>query len=281
MTSLRDLPRRSLRAALLGGLAVSLVASPGTAAAPAPLPAAQPSATASADDHREVAGQSTPRLRVRTVQGGLEIPWDLTFLPNGGMLYTERDKRQVVYRAPGGRRRVVVDAPPHVWASGETGMMAIVLDRNFAQTRTFLTCHGSTAGGSPDVRVVRWKLSDGLRRARPVRNLVTGIPATSGRHGGCRLRFGSEGALYIGTGDAADSGNPQRLTSGGGKVLRVDPATGAGWPANRWSDAPNPMKRRVFTYGHRNVQGLALRGDGRMWSVIGTDSSYPGPGAHP
>lgn len=211
--------------------------------------------------------QRAPQLRVSTVQAGLEIPWDIAFLPNGGMLYSERVKRRVTYRAPDGTQRVVLDAPPGSWAERETGMMAVVLDRHFAKTRTFLTCHGSTASGSPDVRVVRWRIGADFGPAEFVRNLVTGLPATSGRHGGCRLRFGSEGALYIGTGDAADEDNAQDLTSGGGKVLRVRPGTGAGWPTNRWSDASERMKRRVFTYGHRNVQGLALRRDGRMWSA--------------
>jgi glucose/arabinose dehydrogenase len=54
---------------------------------------------------------------VTTVQGGLDIPWDVAFLPNGGMLYTERESRKVVYRATNGTRRVVVDAPASVWAS--------------------------------------------------------------------------------------------------------------------------------------------------------------------
>jgi glucose/arabinose dehydrogenase len=266
-------PRRLLRTGLVGLSGLALAVSPtlvATAAPPAGAPSS-PSAGSGAGPRTQApapeAAVAVPRLRVRTVEAGLEIPWDLTFLPNGGMLYTEREKRRVVYRAPGGARRVVVDAPVHVWASGETGMMDVLADPRFRRTRTFLTCHGSTAGGSPDVRVVRWRLSKSFRRARVVEDVVTGLPATSGRHGGCRLAFGSEGALYIGTGDAADPANPQSLTSGGGKVLRVRPGNGRGWSANRWSDARNAMKRRVFTYGHRNVQGLALRADGRMWSV--------------
>jgi glucose/arabinose dehydrogenase len=77
-------------------------------------------------------------------------------------------------------------------------MMAVLPDRRFGTFRTFLTCHGSRAGGSPDVRVVRWRLAADYGSAEFVSNVVTGLPATSGRHGGCRLRFGSEGALYIG-----------------------------------------------------------------------------------
>jgi glucose/arabinose dehydrogenase len=253
-----------LRLTALGGLCLGLIVAPSSATVPVvDVSSAEAVAGASTNDVRLAA----PGLRVRTVQAGLSIPWDLAFLPNGGMLYTEREKRQVVYRAPNGTRRVVVDAPASVWASDETGMMAVLPDRRFDRFRTFLTCHGSRAGGSPDVRVVRWRLAADYGSAEFVRNVVTGLPATSGRHGGCRLRFGNEGALYIGTGDAADEDNAQRLTSGGGKVLRVRPGSGAGWPTNPWIRSPNAMKRRVFTYGHRNVQGLALRRDGRMWSV--------------
>jgi glucose/arabinose dehydrogenase len=256
---------RALRAATLTALCLALVVPPAAGAPASPDPDAA-FVTYSVPAER-VAAAATPRLQVTTVQAGLEVPWDLSFLPNSALLYTLRDRRQVVLRAPNGRRRVIVDAPGHIWSAGETGMMAVLVEPDFATRRTFLTCHGSTAGGSPDVRVVRWELNAARDRARLVRNVVTGLPATSGRHGGCRLRFGSEGALYIGTGDAADERHAQRLTSGGGKVLRVRPLSGAGWPTNRWSGSSNAMKRRVFTYGHRNVQGLALRADGRMWSV--------------
>ena len=251
---------RPVRAVVVTALCLGLVAGANPASS-------HPQDTGGAARQPKASAVAAPSLQVRTVQGGLDIPWDVAFLPNGGMLYTERERRRVVYRATNGNRRVVVDAPASVWASDETGLMAVLPDRNFAETRTFLTCHGSTAGGSPDVRVVRWRLAPGFGPAEIVRNVVTGLPATSGRHGGCRLRFGPEGALYIGTGDAADEDHAQDLTSGGGKVLRVRPRTGEGWPANPWSDATNAMQRRVFTYGHRNVQGLALRADGRMWSV--------------
>jgi glucose/arabinose dehydrogenase len=97
--------------------------------------------------------------------------------------------------------------------------------------------------------------------------LIKGLPTTSGRHGGCRLLITRNGALLVGTGDAAVGRNPQSLRSLGGKTLRLDPSTGRPWPTNPWRHAKNLKKRYLFTYGHRNVQGLAQRRDGSLWSV--------------
>ena len=117
------------------------------------------------------------------------------------------------------------------------------------------------------MRVQAWKLSGDESRARMLRTLVAGFPTTSGRHGGCRLLIADNGAKHVGTGDAAVGTNPRDLTSLGGKTLRLDPATGDPWPGNPFVDAKNRKKRYVFTYGHRNVQGLAERRNGSIWSV--------------
>jgi glucose/arabinose dehydrogenase len=210
-----------------------------------------------------------PRIRVRVVKRGLDHPWDLTFLPNGGMLYTQRDRLSIRYRSPSGKDRVVRIREGGMWHSGEAGLMGILGTRSFERSRQFYTCHANRADrpSGHDVRVVLWRLSSDTRRASRVRTIVAGLPTVSGRHAGCRLRYGREGALYIGTGDAARTGVSQSLTSGGGKVLRVRPRTGRGWPGNPFAQAGNAMKRRIYTYGHRNVQGLALRPGSGMWAV--------------
>jgi glucose/arabinose dehydrogenase len=82
-----------------------------------------------------------------------------------------------------------------------------------------------------------------------------------GRHGGCRLEFDTVGNLYIGTGDGARTDNPQNLQRLGGKILRVNPNTGLGVPGNPFINSPDLNRRRIFNYGHRNVQGLTLRPD--------------------
>ncbi|QMW67891.1 PQQ-dependent sugar dehydrogenase [Mumia sp. ZJ1417] len=204
-------------------------------------------------------------MRVSTVLTGLDHPWDLAFVSSSQFLFTQRDRKTISLGTTSGAKRVVGRAAG-IWASGETGLMALELAPDFARTGTFYTCHGYRSGATKDVRVARWRLNAARTSARLTKTIVRGLPATSGRHGGCALAFGPGGALFIGTGDAAVGRNAQRLRSGGGKVLRVNPRTGRGLRSNPYAKSRYAMKRRVFTYGHRNVQGLARRGN-RMWAV--------------
>ncbi|QGG42773.1 PQQ-dependent sugar dehydrogenase [Aeromicrobium yanjiei] len=209
-----------------------------------------------------------PDLAVTVVADGLRLPWDLAFLPDRSMLYTERDTKTLTLRRPDGTSRRIFTAPRHMWSSGETGLMSVEVAADFATSRAFITCHGyRNAGGRPQVRVVRWRLDNAATSATYVRTLVAGLPSSTGRHGGCALAKGSRNQLYIGTGDAATGPNPQSLRSGGGKVLRVDATSGKAVSTNPYARSSNPMTRRIFTLGHRNVQGLARRADGTMWSV--------------
>ena len=212
--------------------------------------------------------EPAPSLQVATIVSGLDIPWDLTFAPDGRMFFTERSGGISVRHPGGGTVRTLEADLSDLWASGETGLMGIQVDPAFNQNRRIYTCQGHEEGGAHDVRVVPWVLSTGGRLLTRQPAIVTGIPATSGRHGGCRLRFGTDHTLWIGTGDAATGTNPQDLTSLGGKILRVDRFTGAGVDANPYSWSANANKRRILSYGHRNVQGIARRpADGKMWTV--------------
>lgn len=197
----------------------------------------------------------------------LDIPWDVAVLPRGDWLITERDRQRVLLRTKAGAIRVVAERPAGMWSSGETGLMGILPDPDFDTNNRFYTCHGFLAGSAPEVRVVAWRLDDARTAASQVADLVIGIPATSGRHGGCRLRIGPEGALYVGTGDATIGTNPQNLGSLGGKILRLNRLTGAAWPSNPFITSDNLVTRLIYTYGHRNTQGLSVRPGEGMWSV--------------
>jgi aldose sugar dehydrogenase len=154
-----------------------------------------------------------------------------------------------------------------VWVSGETGLMSLEVDPSFASNRRFYTCQGGFTRPGHDVRVMAWKLSGNGRRAIARGALLTGLPASSGRHGGCRLLIDDAGSLFVGTGDAAIGTNPENLTSFGGKVLRLNRFSGKPWPDNPFISAGSSTKRYVYNYGHRNIQGLAQRSDGTIWSA--------------
>ena len=200
-----------------------------------------------------------PALKVTTLVSGLTIPWDIAFTPDGTMLFTQRGGVLSARLADGTVQTVSAELGD-LFARGETGLMAIVVDPDFASDRRFYTCQGHTGR---EVQVIAWTIDAAYTSATRVADpLVGGLPtAGGGRHGGCRLRFGPQGYLWISTGDGARGTTPQDLSSLGGKVLRVDASTGAAAPGN-------PFGTRIYSYGHRNVQGLALRpGTSQMWSV--------------
>ena len=221
------------------------------------------------DTRRQPAAAAAPTLTVKTVVSGLDHPWDISFTPSGNMLFTQRDRGTVRVRLTNGTVRTLVSNVPGLWVSGETGLTGLTVHPRFPSNRRFYLCHGFENGstGRHDVRVTVWRANDALTSAQQIDTLVRGITATSGRHGGCRLRFGGSGALYIGTGDAAVSGLSRNLGSYNGKVLKVNPANGNALPNNPFFNNSNSKTRKIWTYGHRNVQGLAPRRGGAMWSV--------------
>ena len=212
---------------------------------------------AAADGGISALPSPAPTLTSTNVVTGLTSPWDLGFLPDATMVFTE--KGGTINAVVGGSRRVL-GTPAGTFTGSEAGMMGMVVAPDFATSRTLYTCRAFSAGG-PDVRVEAWTLDPAVTTVTLARTLVTGLPVSSGRHAGCRPRFGADGQLYVGTGDAAIGTHPQSDTSLGGKVLRLDPATGL-------ASAGNPGGRRWFTKGHRNVQGIAVQpGSGRVYSV--------------
>lgn len=207
-----------------------------------------------------------PTLQVTRIVRGLDIPWDVRPIGGGRLLITERTTKQLLTWRHGHLRRVAFPSST-VWASGETGLMGLVIDPQFRHNRRFYTCQGGYTAHGHDVRVMAWHLGAQARRARLIRPLLTGLPATSGRHGGCRLLIATDGSMFVGTGDAATGTNPRNLDSLGGKTLRLNRFTGAPWPSNPFLHASSRRAHYVYSFGHRNVQGLAQRADGSMWSV--------------
>ncbi|MFV9455311.1 PQQ-dependent sugar dehydrogenase [Rhodococcus sp. NM-2] len=205
---------------------------------------------------------SFPALDVVTEIGDLDHPWDVVAAPDGTLLTGERSGRFIVKRPDGSTSVMTADLSDLVVHS-ELGLMGIALAADFEVTRTLYTCQTHAAGEVSDIRVQTWTADAQWTALTPTGVLVTGLPLSPrGRHGGCRLLPHPDGTLLIGTGDATQATAPQDVNSLGGKVLRVDAATGAPAVGNPFPDSA------VYTLGHRNVQGLTIRpGTGDIYSV--------------
>ncbi len=246
--------------------ALSLVLTISLLALGAPTASARPVDPTPAHN-RAVGAADFPRLDVEIVADDLDVPWDVQPLGDGNLLVTQRERADLTLIEEDGTTRDLDFPSGSVWTSGETGLMGLEIDPDFADNRRIYTCQGNTLdGGGHDIRVIAWKLDAGLTSATKVEVLRRGLPIVSGRHGGCRLLIHSSGALIIGTGDAAVGKNPQDKDSLGGKTLAIDPDNGKPWPTNKWA-GHDSRRRFVLTYGHRNVQGLAEGRGGSLWSV--------------
>ncbi len=214
-----------------------------------------------------LAKEAPNAIRVVELVEGLNLPWDLDFAPDGTMLVAELKGTLRAYLANGTSTTVTADRHD-LFPFLETGLMSIVIDPGFSTNRRFYTCQGHYLSNPGDriafeVQVIAWTMNEDYSEAVRVDDpLVGGIPLIAiTRNNGCRLRFGPDGYLWIATGDASRRGVSQDLDSLGGKILRVDSSTGEAAPGN-------PFNSRVYTYGHRKVQGLALHpGTQQVWAV--------------
>lgn len=192
-------------------------------------------------------GNGNVSLKADTIVAGLANPWDVAFTPDGALLFSERSG--AVNKVVKGEK-VLIQRIDDIKANGEGGLTGMALDSDFANNRYIYTCYNSN---KDDVRVVRWSLNADLTELENKTVIIEGIPSnTSGRHSGCRVKSAKDGNLWVGTGDAAQSTNPQNLESLGGKILRVD-REGKAVAGNIENG-----DKRIFSYGHRNVQGIAL-----------------------
>lgn len=183
------------------------------------------------------------RLSEEVIASGLEIPWALAHAPDGRILLTDRPGRVRVIEGGKLKNEPLFTLP--VAHEGEGGLLGIALDPEFERNKFIYLYYTYRSGGLAN-RVIR------VREDRPIQTaqvLVDRIPGGTVHDGG-RIRFGPDGKLYIGTGDAGASAAAQDPGSLAGKILRVNP------DGSVPSDNPFPSSP-VYSLGHRNVQGLA------------------------
>jgi len=203
-------------------------------------------------------GTGAPTFTRSVWKGGLAQPWDIAFTPDGAVLYTERTRGLSVRTADGSTR--LLFNPADLVFMEQDGMLGVAVDPQFASNRAVYVYMASNLAGATDNRVIRLTVNADYTAVASRTDIVTGIRWDHGVHQGGRIRFGPDGLLYVTTGDNRTGTVPQDLTTLAGKVLRVT-RDGAPAPGNATPAGGNP---RIYTYGHRNPQGIAFRASGSV-----------------
>lgn len=245
-----DPVRRRLSLAALG--MASLVAVPFSAA---------PMRQAAAETIRTSAGN----LRIEPVATGLTEPWAVGFLPDGAILVTERDGRLLHIGAD--RQARAVAGVPRVSASGQGGLLDLLVPRDFASSRELIfTYAGAVPGGLLNTFLGAARLSEDGTRVENPRVLFSAAPGFSGgRHFGSRVVEGPSGHLFVSVGDRGNDETAQDRGNHNGTICRL----------NRDGSVPgdNPfvgqagIRPEIWSWGHRNPQGMAFDAAGRLWST--------------
>jgi aldose sugar dehydrogenase len=248
-------------------------------------------------------GSSAGELEVRTIARGLVHPWALTFLPDGKMLVTERPGRMRLVTAEG-QVSPPLKGVPEVWASGQGGLLDVVADKSFAQNKTIYFCYAERTDGGGRTTVTRAKLNDGNGRLDEVKIIFRQQgPLSSGNHYGCRIAQADDGNLFVALGDHfTHRDQAQNLGNHLGKIVRIAP-DGSVPAGNPFAGRAN-AKPEIWSYGHRNVQALAInpataepweiehgprggdevnvagKGKNYGWPVIGYGIDYSGAKIH-
>lgn len=250
------------RASVLVLVAVVACGTPNAAGSPSPSASRSTAPSAAATSARATPTPTpSPRLgpavveNVQLIAGGLEVPWAVDLAPDGRLFVTERPGRvRIVKLGAGGGLQAEPWArvPARANPDSERGLLGIALDPDFATSGfVYLYYSYTSTGGGTLNRLVR--LRDQGGKGVDETTLLDNIPGSSNHDGG-RIRFGPDGKLYVATGDGEQEQRAQDRNSLGGKILRLNK------DGSIPSDNPFPGSA-VFSFGHRNVQGLAWHPD--------------------
>jgi glucose/arabinose dehydrogenase len=193
---------------------------------------------------------------IKIIAENLDTPWAVAIMPSGQMLVTERVGRVRLVDTNGLQNNPVATINS-VKEVGEGGLLGVTLHPEFSSNGfVYLYYTYGSSGNNTQNRVARMTFKDG--KLSDEKTIVDAIPGASNHDGG-RIKFGPDKMLYIGTGDAQEPSRAQDTNNLAGKILRVtengDPAPG------------NPFNNHVYSYGHRNVQGIAWDADGQIWAT--------------
>jgi aldose sugar dehydrogenase len=222
--------------------------------------------TGGASAPAQVFHSSAGNLVVQTAASGLDHPWALAFLPDRRMLVTERPGRMRIVGKDGTLSPALAGVPK-VFASGQGGLLDVVLDRSFAQNHTIYFCYAEPVEGRARTALARARLiAEGTARIEAVEVIFRQAgPLSGGNHFGCRIVQTPDDNLFLTTGDHFTTRDQAQILGNDlGKIIRIRP-DGSVPPDNPFVGraAAEPA---IWSYGHRNAQGLALHPvTGKLW----------------
>lgn len=205
---------------------------------------------------------STP-LRVEQVLTGLSIPWGIAMLPDDQALLTERPGTLSLVDLKAGTRSPVSGVPA-VAAVNQGGLLDVALHPQYPNQNWVYLCYSVAIEGGSSTRLARYSLQDQALTNEEI--LHTGVPALrSGHHFGCRIQFDGKGHVFFSIGDRGERDLAQKLDNDSGKIHRLKD-DGAVPADNPFVDQPQ-ARPSIWSYGHRNPQGLRFRpGSTELWS---------------
>jgi glucose/arabinose dehydrogenase len=213
---------------------------------------------------QDVQNSSKASYRLVTLSRELEQPWSIAFLPDGRILVTERPGRLRVF-ANGRLERTPLGGVPKVYASGQGGLLDVCLHPQFVQNRVLYLSYAAPGAGGAATTVARAELGDGGLRELTV--VYEALPRAGGSlHFGSRIAFDRAGLMYVTAGERYSRERAQDLADLGGKIVRLKD-DGSVPPDNPFIGKAG-VRPEIFTWGHRNPQGLAVHPEtGRIWEA--------------
>jgi len=202
-------------------------------------------------------------LNVTRVVGGLDAPWGLAFMPGGGFLVTERGGR--LLHVKDGQASGVAGLP-EVRDTGQGGLLDVMVPQDFAQTREVFWTYAKPQGRGEGTALARGILSaDGssVGDVAVLWELAQG--SNGGRHFGSRVVEGADGRLYVTIGDRGDRPSAQDLANENGTVVRLN--RDGSIPSDNPFVGQSGAQPAIWSYGHRNPQGMATDAQGNLWVV--------------
>ena len=206
---------------------------------------------------------SAGRVALTQMMAGLDEPWAIGFLPDGSYLITQRDG-ELLYVKDGSARKVA--GVPRVVASGQGGLLDVMIPRDFTQSREVFLSYSKRLTGGAGTAMAVGKLSSDGRRLSKVRDLFQMSQGSSGgRHFGSRIVEARDGTLFMTLGERGNRPAAQDLTLHHGSVIRIN--RDGSIPADNPFVSRPGARPEIYSFGHRNPQGAALDAKGVLWTA--------------